>query len=221
MHLTETHFHTSLSSPCANVLPEEAVAMYERCGYSTVVVTDHFSRFHRDHYNLKDDIEWVDHFLMGYRSIRKLAASMHILLGMEIKFDENSNEYLVFGLSEEDLYHHPDMYAWRIREFRKHADKNGWLVIQAHPFRDYMTVISPSYIDGIEVFNGNHRHNSRNEIARHWGEINGLLTTAGSDYHQMEDAARGGLVTDKPIETVNELITAIRNGAGIYSCSNH
>lgn len=34
--------------------------------------------------------------------------------------------------------------------------------------------------------------------------------TAGSDYHVRDDVARGGLITDKPITTVNELITAIR-----------
>ena len=216
MFLTETHFHTSLSSPCANVPPEEALAAYINCGYSALVVTDHFSRICREHYGIDDNGEWVDRFLSGYRYLKQTMTSMHVLLGMEIRFDENANDYLVFGFSEEDLYQHPTMYEWSIQEFYRYAHERGWLVVQAHPFRDGMTITPPSCVDGIEIFNGNPRHNSRNEMAEHWARLNGLLTTSGSDYHQRKDAARGGLVTESSITTIGELVAAIRSGVGIY-----
>ena len=219
MFLTETHFHTALSSPCANVPPEEAVAMYADKGYATIVVTDHFSRLVRDHYGIADDVEWVDHFLRGYRHIRQLETPMAILLGMEIRFDENANDYLVFGFSEEDIYQYPDMYTWSVRQFKQYAEEKGWIILQAHPFREGMTVTAPTCIDGVEVYNGNPRHNSRNEMAAYWASINGFMKTAGSDYHQKEDLARGGLITDNRITTIGELIQAIRDSAGIYTCN--
>ena len=79
-----------------------------------------------------------------------------------------------------------------------------------------MTVIPPELIDGIEVFNGNPRHDSRNETAKHWAERFGLLSTSGSDFHWREDLARGGILTETPITTCAELIAAVKGGARLY-----
>ena len=40
------------------------------------------------------------------------------------------------------------------------ADENNLLIYQAHPFRPYM-IPMPKYIHGVEVYNGNARHNSK------------------------------------------------------------
>ena len=89
-------------------------------------------------------------------------------------------------------------------------------MIKAHPFRNHMTISVLDYIDGIEVFNGNPRHDSRNDIAMQWANRNRLLKTSGSDFHQIEDLARGALVTNQPIENGAQLIEAIRGSAGLY-----
>ncbi|MBQ8753024.1 MAG: transposase, partial [Clostridia bacterium] len=166
---------------------------------------------------------WIDHYLSGYRIACKAAeriGGMHILLGMEITFDENANDYLVYGPTEEDLYREPAMYTWGLRRFHDYAAEQGWLVIQAHPFRNHMSVTPPHHIDGIEVCNANPRHDSRNDIATSWANKFQLLKTAGSDYHQLEDLARGGIITDAPITSTAELMEAIRQRAGLY-IGNH
>lgn len=219
MFLTETHMHTSLASPCAQVLPEVSIPLYAQAGYSTVVITDHFKRFCRRHYHADSDREWADRFLSGYRAARKAAeecGKMTVLLGMEICFDENANDYLVYGPTEEDFLREPEMYAMGIRRFHAYAQERGWLVLQAHPFRNFMVRCRPEWIDGAEVCNANPRHDSRNLLAHAWAAEHGLLMTAGSDYHQPEDIARGGLLTAQPIRTTAELIAAIRGGAGLY-----
>ena len=223
MYLTETHFHTSLVSPCAKVPPEEAVAAYAERGYTTLVVTDHYNRWIYDYHGCEDPQAWVELFLSGYRRICEIARDypeMQVLLGMELHLTENCNDLLVYGVTEQDLHDAPMLYDWSLRELRAYADKKGWLIIHAHPFRDGLTVLSPSYVDGVEVYNGNPRHNSRNEIARHWARLHGLLMTAGSDYHEREDVARGGLLTIEPITTIEELQAAIRKGAGLYLQNN-
>lgn len=218
MFLTETHMHTSLASPCGQVSPESGVAEYAMQGYHTLVITDHFKRYCREFYQKNDPHEWIDHFLSGYHAACHAATKfpeMHILLGMEICFDENFNDYLVYGPTEDDFYREPEMYTWGIQRFHKYAAEKGWLVLQAHPFRNHMTVNPSSHVDGIEVFNGNPRHDSRNDIAMNWADKFDLLKVSGSDYHIYEDLARGGIITDQPISTIAELIGAIRNHAGL------
>ena len=223
MFLTETHMHTKLASPCCHVDPAVSVPEYAAKGYTTLVITDHFKRFCREHYQKQDPTAWIDHYLSGYRIACKAAeriGGMHILLGMEITFDENANDYLVYGPTEEDLYREPAMYTWGLRRFHDYAAEQGWLVIQAHPFRNHMSVTPPHHIDGIEVCNANPRHDSRNDIATSWANKFQLLKTAGSDYHQLEDLARGGIITDAPITSTAELMEAIRQRAGLY-IGNH
>lgn len=217
MFLTETHLHTNFVSPCALVSPTDAVEAYIRSGYKTIVITDHFKGFCRSFYKKENDREWIDHFLSGYRTAKQVAGDqLNVLLGMEICFDQNCNDYLVYGLEEESFYAHPDMYSWGIQRFHEVAAAQGWLVIQAHPFRNHMSITSPEYLDGIEVYNGNPRHDSRNDIASMWADKFNLLKTSGSDFHEMEDLARGGIITEHPIETQAQLIEAIRQGAPLH-----
>ena len=221
MFLTETHMHTVPGSPCAKVMPEDAVESYIDSGYSTIVITNHFCRDCRNIYRLDDDKEWIDHFLLGYRNAHIAAKGrIHVLLGMEIRFDENANDYLVYGPTADDLYAIPDMYSWKLGQFHQYAALHGWMILQAHPFRNGMSVIASDQVDGIEVFNGNPRHDSRNDIAVGWANKFQLLRTAGSDFHQPEDLARGGLLTTTPITTIEELQQAIRNGAGLYRAAD-
>ena len=220
MFLTETHMHTALSSPCGRVKPEESIPAYKAAGYSAVVITDHFKRCCREGYGMTDDRAWIDKFLSGYRAAKEASASCGgpaVLLAMEICFDENANDYLVYGPTEDDLYRGPEMYAMGIRSFSTLARERGWLVVQAHPFRPHMVRCCPAYIDGVEVNNGNPRHNSRNLLAHAWAAEHGLLMTSGSDYHQVEDLARGGLLTPQLIGSISELIAAIRGKAGLYT----
>jgi len=54
-------------------------------------------------------------------------------------------------------------------------------------------------IDGVEIYNGNPRHNSSNHLALEYARKNGLKMLSGSDFHQVQDAARGGIIVDERI----------------------
>ena len=97
--------------------------------------------------------------------------------------------------------------------FSKIAKENGLLVVQAHPYRRNITRAPIKYLDGIEVHNGCVRHNSRNEKAMARADKYGVIKTSGSDYHQVEDVAHGGIVTTTEIKSNTELLRILKSGS--------
>lgn len=210
-YLYEMHFHTQNTSNCANVKAEDAVEEYIKAGYDGIVVTDHLSTSTFMKYG-RELLPWkkkVDFFLRGYNAAKKAAAGrINVLLGMELRFrtSEGDNDYLVYGINEDFLYKHPLLLEMNIKMFYKLAKEKGFLVFQAHPFRVGMKVTNPKFLDGVEIFNGNPRHNSSNDIAEIWAKKYGLMVTSGSDYHEYEDLGSGGIWFDKEIKDNKTLI---------------
>ena len=66
-----------------------------------------------------------------------------ILMGMELRFSQNSNDYLVFGFDRDYLMTHRDIHRMGIGNYIRMAREDGLLTIQAHPFRNGMTVTDP------------------------------------------------------------------------------
>lgn len=205
-YIYESHFHTSDVSTCAHISAEEAVGLYKNAGYSGVVVTDHFSLdCFENKYPGDTWTEKIDYFLRGYHNAKKCATeTFSVMLGIELRFPENDNDYLVYGIDEQFLYDHEEIITMNAKQFKKLAEKNQITVIQAHPFRIDSTITNPRYIDGIEIYNGNRRHDSSNNIAEMWAKKHGFLTTSGSDFHEYEDLARSGMICDKLLKNVKE-----------------
>lgn len=214
-YLYEMHFHTKDTSNCANVKAENAVEEYIKAGYDGIVVTDHLSTSTYMKYG-RELLPWkkkVDFFLRGYKAAKKASKGrINVLLGMELRFrtSEGDNDYLVYGINEEFLYNTPDLLEMNIRKFYELAKANGFLVFQAHPFRVGMKVTNPKHLDGIEIFNGNPRHNSSNDIAEIWAKKYDLMVTSGSDYHEYEDLGSGGIWFDKEIKDNKTLVEELK-----------
>ncbi len=215
-YLYEMHLHTRETSNCANIKAEIAVEDYIKTGYDGIVVTDHLSTSTYMKYG-REFLPWhkkVDFFLRGYRAMKKAAAGrINVLLGMELRFrhSEGDNDYLVYGITKEFLYAHPELLTLNIRQFYQLAQENGLVVFQAHPFRFGMKVTNPNYVDGVEIFNGNPRHNSNNDIAEMWAKKYDLMVTSGSDYHEIGDLGRGGIWFNKEIKDNNALVDELLN----------
>ena len=89
--------------------------------------------------------------------------------------------------------------------FRKLATEHSILIFQAHPFRPGLTREDPQYLDGVEVLNGNPRHDSHNDLAANFAEVNHLYISAGSDCHRLEDVGRSGIMTNDRIQNMDIL----------------
>lgn len=217
--LTELHAHTSEVSRCATIGAADVADRYIAEGYTTLVIANHFNHDTLD--PLGSDWQTVvDHYLSGWRIAAEHAAGkLNVLLGMEIRFPEAYNDYLVFGLTEDYIRSHPFLYDMNIHDFHETAKADGLLVIQAHPFRNGMTVKRPDDVDGYEVFNGHVGHDSRNPIARDWCRRYGKIPTSGSDFHRADFYVDAGILTDTPITGMDQLCNVLRNGTYTVHCA--
>jgi len=211
---TELHLHTHETSACGVLTAAEQVEAYKKAGYTTIVVTDHFSSSTFMNHDCPTIQDKVDFFLTGYQKMKELAGEdLNILLGAEFRFNENWNDYLVYGISEEFLRTclTDDVLDMTIKEFSALCHEHGVLLIQAHPFRNTMTVTDPNLLDGVEVMNGSPFHESRNDLARQWADRYNLLKTSGSDCHKPQQIGRGGIMTEKKLLTIEDVKEAIQN----------
>ncbi len=207
---TELHCHSRDASACSHESAEGIVEKYTAAGYTTICLTNHFSPASHD------EDEWEAKVDKLYRAHEILTAAagkrLTILMGMELRFHQNSNDYLVFGFDRDYLMNHCDILKMGIGDYIKMARADGLLTIQAHPFRFGMTTVDPKRVDGIEVFNGHPGHNSNNDIAEAWAEKYGLIKTSGTDHHDPHHLPVGGILTTAPITTVPQLIEILKNG---------
>lgn len=189
------HMHTSEVSPCAKRRAFEGIKDYKEAGYDGVVITDHFNDYVLESFN-GSDRERVERYLEGYHKAQEAGDTLGIkvLFGIETCLKGSQDDFLIYGATPEFLYEYPKLYEMSLEKLYESVHQAGGLVIQAHPFRGYCQVRDPKFLDGIEVFNGNPRHDSRNDsavefVARH----SNLIQTSGSDYHEAEDVAKGGM----------------------------
>ena len=215
---TELHTHTLLVSPCADTPLEDVVARYADAGYTTVFVTDHYCDYVIDPAGETWE-QKMEHYLSGYRAMKEMArGKFNVVLGCELRFLENFNDYLVFGMDEEFLLTHPELHKMSLKDFSAFARENGLLLVQAHPFRTKMTVVKPQLLDGVEVFNGHRGHESKNYLANELANRYGLIKTSGSDFHHPNSVVSGGIMTDEPITTAKQLIEILRSGNYTLIC---
>ena len=209
----ELHTHTKENDIVVTKNAPEIVKMYHDKGYEGMVITNHLFDLSFEWY--KDELQnaphkkIIDHYLTGYRNAKKAgdALNMVILLGLELRFDNTINDYLVYGIDEDFLYNSPLLNTLTLDEFLKNKPENA-LVYQAHPFRDNMTITNPKKLFGVEVYNGG-TTKLRNEMANMWADLHGLKKISGSDYHVLQHLARGGVNFYSRVETVQELVTEL------------
>lgn len=216
MFKTELHCHTMEVSACGELTAEELTKRYIESGYTTVVLANHLSKYtYKNKRYDHSDHTWeqkIDFYMDGYRLFEKAAAGkLHAILGCELRSNRDNNDYLLFGVTEEFLRSIPDMMDEHLSVIRERLHEIGGLLYQAHPFRNGMTITRPNRLDGIEIYNGHIEHDSRNFIACQWAERYGLLKSSGSDLHAAGHIISGGIETENPITTREELVAALKS----------
>lgn len=211
----DAHVHTSETSPCGRIKGSELVHMYKKAGYSGVIITDHY---HDGFFEglFDSSVSWeekVDCFFKGYRSAydegKKIG--INVIFAMEINFAPFNIDYLVYGVDEAFLKENEKLYSLNLRTFKELIKGKDILIYQAHPYRPPITPSDPALLDGIEVYNGNPRHLSCNKLARAFAVENGLKMISGSDFHQVEDLARGGIILPENIDNEKDLVQILKN----------
>ena len=179
----EMHAHTSPASPCSHISPTEMVKTYSALGYDAVVISNHFINF------ILADLpkgEAISRYIKDYEDTCKAAeeCGLKIILAAEVRFDENNNDYLIYGVDRSVLETVYDYFPKGIKAFRKEVKLENSVFLQAHPFRDGMERVDAALLDGIESINVHPGHNSRiGQAAKYAYENNLKIKIAGTDYH--------------------------------------
>lgn len=211
------HAHNKEVSRCAGATARELVERYTSLGYDGVVSTNHMNShtFDGKKYAFFSWEDKVNHFLSGYNLLKEEAnGRLTVLLGMEITFIGDPNDYLVYGVTEDFLKNNGDLMALSNKEFSRLAHDNGLLFVQAHPFRRDMRIVDWNILDGYEIFNGNPRHDSSNSVTGQWARLHGKnIVTSGSDFHELGDEGTGGIYISVPVKSNYDLVNALKNGS--------
>ena len=191
----ELHAHTKPASPCSEVTSERLVSAYADLGVDGVAITNHFVDYVIGN---QDKNTFCDNYLKDFYNAKNAGERLgvKVYLGMEVRFPEYCNDYLVFGVDENDVRQVFSYIFGDYISFYKAFKNDKNVIIQAHPFRDNMVLQSDEYLDGIEVFNMSKGHNSRNELSKSYADARPkFIKTCGSDFHREGDEGRGIILT--------------------------
>ncbi len=179
---TELHAHTSPASSCSEILPEELPVIYKALSYDAVTIANHFTFNYQD----SEKQEVLDRFFSDFERAENKGKEIGIkvILAAEIRFTENENDYLIYGVTRKMMEEIYDLLPYGVENFRRVYKMPDSVFLQAHPFRNGMEEVDPALLDGIEVFNLHPNHNSRVGIASAYAKAQGFsVITAGSDFH--------------------------------------
>ena len=207
----DMHVHTSPVSKCGDFSPNEVVDKYADLGFNSIVITNHFSKSVLGNFTDKD--AFLKYYLNDYLQAKTQGEKkgVNVLLGLEMRFPENNNDYLVYGIDEKDVWRAYDYIFTGYEKFYKEFKNDKNLIIQAHPYRNSCSLQRLDMIDGIEVFNMHPGHNSKVALAAKLAKENpGLLTTGGTDFHHEGHEGMCALCTKNPITDSFMLADIIR-----------
>lgn len=195
--LYETHSHTAETSRCGRIPAASIIDRYKALGFTGIVTTDHLHNTYVSQVDLHHNWnEVVDDYMKGFNAAfqRGKEIDMDVIFGIEFRFPECENDYLVYGVDEAWLRAHPYVCGLSHDEFFATYGKEV-LIIHAHPYRDGNEVVYENAVHGSEIFNGNPRHENHNEKALKLCQRHpDYYRLAGSDCHRDGDEGRCGIL---------------------------
>lgn len=210
----ELHSHTAHSSRCGKVDAEQSVRMHAQAGYGAMVITDHFNNENLEYFP-GTPLEQVRAWLGGYEEARAAGERLgvRVLFGLEARLQDCDNDYLIFGVEPDFVLDNPRLNHLTLPELHRLCGQYGALLIQAHPNRGACRPAPAEDLDGVEVANGNPRHDSRNDVTLALAQAHPKwIQTSGSDFHRPEDVDHGGILTDMDVRTSAELAQCLKSG---------
>ena len=214
IYKTETHLHCAETSSCSHVDAAEFVRRYKEIGYSTVFVSDHYSRKRFRNCETEEDfIAAINEQLKGYYAAKAEGDRIGVTVLMSCEIHIESNDYLFYGI-DESFFRHKELCTMNPEELFAFANEMGYTVIAAHPFRGERTPV-PSAVHGLEIVNASHNHYAKNHNDKALALAETLpnhLRTSGSDAHFLADIGRGGIITEEPINSAADYVRILRSG---------
>jgi len=214
---TELHAHSKPVSGCSEVSASELVEIFSDAGYDSLALTNHFIPFGRAEAESAE--KYAEFYLNDFdEAYRASSGRINVCLGMEIRFSENNNDYLVYGIGKDDIEKAFYYFDKGIDVFYREFKNSKNVIIQAHPFRDGMNPVKPESLDGIEAFNFHEGHNSRiSRAASYAAEQKFGVIGAGIDFHHRWQLPGLALRTSAKVHDSYDIAEILKSGDFIYS----
>lgn len=211
----ELHAHTAPASICSQISPQRLVELYSSHGYHGIVISNHYNTFNISRFPKLSKEEYIDLYIKDITETEEAAKKYGIKIywGAELRFDENMNDYLLYGVDHKILCDCYDYLATDLKTFRKKVLLPKSVLIHAHPFRMDMTLMPSELLDGIEILNLHPGHNSAVSLATRYAyETNAKIKTAGSDFHEEAHLGSAALLSKTLPEDSFELAELLKSG---------
>ncbi len=217
-YCVELHAHSKPVSRCSEIPAPELVDRYHALGAHAIVLTNHVF----PEIKTESQADWVARYAKDFHDAkaRGEAVGVQVLLGLEVRFPGSDNDYLVYGVDETFLPAVWNLIDTDLQTFSPVCHNSGGIILQAHPFRNGMTLSDPVHLDGIEVFNMHPGHNSRVAVAAIHHAATGGIITGGTDFHH--PGHEGKLFTcfpELPRDSAH-LATLLKSGNYIFRTGN-
>ena len=190
----ETHAHSAEVSLCAKLYGAQTALAVKNAGCDAMILTDHYTPefFPADLKGTAYEAR-VDDFFAGYRAAKAEGEiiGLAVFPALEVRIASGPEDYLIYGVTIEELKTLGNLAHLTLPQLRER--------VHATP-------------DGVEVCNGNPRHNSHNDRAYAFAQEHGLLMTAGSDVHESMDPG-GALMTCPPFADIRQFARLLRSGS--------
>ncbi len=203
----DLHVHTTASS-CGYMTPADAVGHTRASGRPFLAITDHNTT--------TGAVEARDF-------ARATGDDLTVIVGMELS-TADFGHVLVFGEGVEDDW------GWKSLMPMPRNLPDGWVAIQAHPFRDLLKLALPGplkfdlpdlppSISAIERWNGNdllskspHRRADIDEASQSYIRAQGRTAVASSDAHRAVSMHAYHTVFPRPVRSVADVAEQIKSG---------
>ena len=218
-YMVEGHLHPKGNSWCGKTEPSDIIKLYKEWGYDAIIVTNHFNRHIYNDYFVGSKDERLDAFMCSYNELKNNDQGIKVYFGVEFALKDDyyhfpnnkCAELLIYGITPDEFKEYAlSIIEMDYKDIKPLCEERGWLVFQAHPFREHTKRISPSYLHGVETFNGNPRHINRNVRAHGYQKLHKLLEVVGSDFHMAHDLSSAMLFNKLPNDE-KELVQVLKN----------
>ncbi len=222
MYKYETHLHTYPVSACAKTGVRETLEFYKSQGYDGVFITNHFLDGNINISSSEPYEKKVQFYFSDYEYGLDISDEIGIKVFLGVEMSYHGTDFLIYGLDKQWFLENPQIMQMSVRDKLSFIMASGGYVVQAHPYREagYIDHIRlyPRSVNAVEVINGTNSDLS-NKMAMQYAEGYELAMTAGSDNHTGKNAYRlAGVMTDTPLNCVEDYIESLKNGKTKIFC---
>lgn len=218
MYRYETHLHSSPVSKCGSYSVRTNMEFYKEIGYDGIFLTNHFIDANIGCDRTLPYSEQIEFFFTDIEKGERIADEVGIKFFWGVETSYLGTDFLIYGLSKQWYLDHPEIMELPRKEVLTMMERDGALIVQAHPFREASYIdhvrLFPYQVHAVEIDNCGNKE-FQNNMARLYADVYNLHHFAGSDNHISRYISRlAGMEFEEPIGSIDDFIEKVKAGKG-------